>query len=150
MQKARKPPLGTQMFTPDGLMNHNWMKWFDEIGRGWNDYRQSPDKLFKSNGTLYTADYGKVIVFDNGSSSVTCTLPIINDTDIYCWIGPIYRLGTGRVTITAGSNDKVEYSSEGGSIYCDEERRAAANVTLEVIGSHQWGIIGGTGLWKTD
>jgi hypothetical protein len=42
----------------------------------------------------------------------------------------------------------IDYGSLGGRMWCDERRRSAANVTLQVITSTRWGVIGATGIWK--
>jgi hypothetical protein len=150
MRRTKIPPVRVNMFDASGGLNRHWWRWFQDVGLAIDNFRRSPDIVATADLTLTTDDFGKIILFDNGTTDVTCKLPTISLKDTYCWIGPIYRLGSGRVTITADADSYIEYSSKGGSIYCDEERRAAANVTLELVSEHLWGIIGGTGLWKTD
>ena len=138
------------MLDAQGNLNPMWLKWFQRVGMFFDDYRKSPDLIYTTNASLTTDDYGKSIVFNIGASTVTCTLMTARTTDINGWLGPIYRIGTGKLIITADSASTIEYSSAGGSIFCDEERRAAANVTLELVAANKWAIIEGTGLWKTD
>ena len=115
-----------------------------------DDFRKTPDLVYTTDATLTTDDFGKMIIFELGANNLQCALPTVSAKDLHCWIGPIYRIGTGRLIITADPGRRIEYSSLGGSLHCDEERRAAANVTLELVTLDQWGIIGGTGLWKAD
>lgn len=150
MRKEKQPPVQAKLIDLQGNLNPQWVKWFQRVGLFFDDYRRSPDLTYSTNATLTTDDFAKSIVFNIGTSTVTCNLMTITGKDVHCWIGPIYRIGTGRLIITADSASKIEYSSFGGSIYCDEPRRAAANTTLEVVSSHQWGITGGTGLWLVD
>jgi hypothetical protein len=150
MRKEKPPPVQVRILDAQGNLNPMWVKWFQRVGMFFDDYRKSPDLVYTTNATLTTDDYGKSIVFNIGTSTVTCNLMTARTKDVNCWVGPIYRLGTGILIITADSASTIEYSSTGGSIYCHEERRAAANVTLELVAANKWAIIGGTGLWKTD
>jgi hypothetical protein len=150
MLRQQPPPISIGMFDPKGNMNPVWVRWFQDVGKGLDKFRQTPDAVHTTNETLTSKDYGKIILFNIGASNATCILPTIKTSDNYCVIGPIYRYGTGRLTISADSLSRIEYSSIGGSIWCDEPQRAAANVTLQIIGSTQWAIIGGTGLWVSD
>ena len=150
MRKEKPPPVNARLIDPSGNLDPQWLKWFQRVGLFFDDYRRSPDLTYTTNASLTTDDFGKSIVFNIGTSTVTCKLMTITSKDVHCWVGPIYRIGTGKLIITADSASKIEYSSLGGSIYCNEPRRAAANATLEVVSANQWGIIGGTGLWLTD
>jgi hypothetical protein len=150
MRREKPPPVQIKMLDSQGNLNPMWLKWFQRVGLFFDDYRRAPDLTYTTNANLTTDDFGKSIVFNIGSSTVTCTLMTITSKDVHCWVGPIYRIGTGRLIITADSASSIEYSSLGGSIYCNEPRRAAANVTLEVVSTGQWGITGGTGLWLAD
>lgn len=150
MRREKPPPVQAMMFDDMGNMNPQWLRWFQTVGKYFDDYRRTPDLIYTTNVSLTTDDFGKSIVFNNGTSDVICNLPLVSSRDVHCWIGPIYRLGTGKLSITADSASTIEYSSYGGSIFCNEERRAAANVTLELVAANKWAIIGGTGLWKTD
>lgn len=150
MRKAKPPPVQARMLDAQGNMNPQWLRWFQTVGMFFDDYRRAPDLTYTTNANLTTDDFGKTIVFNVGTGNLTCKLMTITDKDVHCWLGPIYRIGTGSLIITADSSSKIEYSSPGGSVMCNEPKRAAANVTLEVVSTHQWGIIGGTGLWLTD
>lgn len=150
MRKEKAPPVQAKMLDAQGNLNHQWLRWFQRVGMFFDDYRRAPDLTYTTDVALTTDDFGKSIVFNIGTSVVTCTLMTITSKDVHCWLGPIYRIGTGRLIITADSASRIEYSSLGGTIYCNEPRRAAANVTLEVVSANQWGIIGGTGLWLAE
>ena len=150
MRKAKPPPVNTTVLDNNGNLTKQWRDWFQIVGKYWDDVRRTPDTIFSTNAALTTDDYGKKIVFNVGTGTLTCTLPTITAKDLNCWLGPIYRIGTGKLIITADSLSSIEYSSKGGSLTCDEPRRAAANVTLEVVSENQWGVIGGTGLWLAD
>jgi hypothetical protein len=150
MRKSKPPPVQARMIDTEGNLNPQWLRWFQTVGLFFDDYRRSPDLDYTANATLTTDDFGKSIVFNVGAGTLTCNLMTITSKDVHCWLGPIYRIGTGKLIITADRASKIEYSSFGGIIICEEYRRIAANVTLEVVSSHQWGIIGGTGLWLTD
>jgi hypothetical protein len=150
MRKEKPPPVHAKLFDQRGNLSRQWLRWFQEIGMYFDDYRKSVDITSTGDLALTTDDFGKSIVFNNGTNEVTCNLPTVSSKDLHCWVGPIYRLGTGKVIITADPACKIEYSSLGGSIYCNEERRAAANVTLELVSTTQWGIISGTGIWKVE
>lgn len=150
MRREKPPPVKVKMLDNNGNLSREWVRWFQTVGMYFDNYRKAPDITTTTDLTLTTDDFGKSIVFNNGSTDVTCILMTVSSRDVHCWLGPIYRLGSGRVTLTADPNTKIEYSSKGGSLYCNEERRSAANVTLELVSTGQWGIIGGTGLWKVD
>ena len=148
MQKQSPPPVRTPMYDQKGIMNHVWAKWFEEVGKRYDDYRRTPDRVFtSSDGTLYTADYGKTIRFDNGDSTVNCYLPAITAQDIHCWI-LIFRSGFGRLSIRPAAGDIIETSTSGGVLFCNEKNRYGANVTLEVMKLNTWAITGSTGIWK--
>lgn len=147
MQKHGPLPIKTQMYDKNGNMAPVWFKWFEDIGRSFDDYRRNPDIVSATNLTLKTNDYGKVIRFDNGASDVICTLMVAGSGDLNCWL-TIFRLGTGRLTIIPDANAHIEVGSKGGKLWCDEPRRAAANVTLQLITPTLWAITGSTGIWK--
>jgi hypothetical protein len=150
MRKEKPPPVQAKLLDTQGNLNPVWVKWFQRIGLFFDDYRKAPDITIGTDVTLTTDDFAKSILFNVGTGTLTCNLMTITDRDLHCWVGPIYRIGTGRLIITSDILSRIEYSSYGGSIYCNEERRAAANVTLEVVSAHQWGITGGTGLWLSE
>lgn len=150
MRKEKAPPVNARLLDDNGMITRQWLLWFQRVGMFFDDFRRSPDLVYTTDATLTTDDFGKKIVFNVGTSTKTCKLPTITSRDVNCWIGPIYRIGTGRLIITADASSAIEHSSLGGSLYCEETKRVAANVTLEVVAANQWGIIGGTGLWLSD
>ena len=147
MRKEKLPPVRANLLEQDGQLNRQWLHWFQTVGKYFDDYRRTPDLTYTANATLTTDDFGKSIVFNVGASSLVCTLPLLTSRDLHCWIGPITRIGTGTLYITAKSPNVIESSSPGGSIMCNEVKRIAANVTLEVMSSNIWAITGATGLW---
>lgn len=137
------------MLDARGNLTPLWLRWFEEVSKVYDKVRKVPDHTYTSNTTLSTNDFGKTILFSIGTSNVTARLPVVEPKDLYAWI-TIYRRGTGRLSITAAPGTRIEYASSGGTYYCDEARRAAANLTLQLVDTDQWGIIGGTGLWLAD
>ena len=150
MRKEKPPPVQARILDAQGNLNPQWLRWFQRVGMFFDDYRRTPDLVYTANATLTTDDYGKSIVFNVGSGTLTCTLPLLRSGDVHCWIGPITRIGTGTLIITATSPNVIESSSAGGSIMCNEAKRVAANVTLEVMTSNIWAITGATGLWHVE
>ena len=147
MRREKPPPVQARVLDEQGNLTPQWRQWFQRIGMHFDNVRKQPDLVFTGDAALTTDDYGKVIRFDNGASDVTCTLMTATSKDIHCWMN-IIRTGTGRLTLLPDSLARIEYGSLGGRFWCDEQRRLAANVTLQLITATQWGIIGATGLWK--
>ena len=150
MRKEKLPPVRANLLEQDGQLNRQWLHWFQTVGKYFDDYRRTPDITYSTSATLTTDDFGKSIVFNVGTGSLTCTLPLATSRDLHCWIGPIFRIGTGMLIISSVSPNMIETSSAGGSIMCNEAKRIAANVTLEVVSANIWGITGGTGLWQIE
>ena len=109
--------------------------------------KRTPDLRFTTDATLTTDDFGKLIVFDCTSSDLTCSLMPASQRDLNGWL-TLYRMGSGKFSVRAGVDDEIEYSSKGGTIWCDEKKRRAANLTLEIVDIGLWAITGATGLWK--
>jgi len=147
MRKQTPPPVGIRLLDDAGNLHPQWVRWFQHVGEYYDLVRRKPDKVCTADATLTTDDYGKVVRFDNGASDISCSLPAIYSRDLYCWI-TIVRTGTGRLTIIPDSAARIEYGSLGGRFWCEEPKRLAANVTLQIMNSTQWGIIGATGIWS--
>lgn len=148
MRREKIPPVNARMFDQLGNLDRQWLYWFQRVGVALDNYKRSPDKVFTNiGGTLTTDDYGKNIRFNNGSNNVMCYLMTPADGDMDCWV-TIFRTGTGALTVIPDAASRIEYGSLGGRIWCDEQKRAAANLTLQLISTTQWAIIGATGLWK--
>lgn len=147
MRKAKPPPVNHPMLDKQGNLTRPWWLWFQAVGMFFDDFRRNPDIITTTDYTLTTDDFGKVIRVDNGTSNVMVTLMTVSSKDVNCWLN-IIRTGSGRLTIVPDSATRIEYGSYGGRIWNDEARRHAANVTLQLITSTQWGIIGATGIWK--
>ena len=97
-------------------------------------------------GTLYSADEGKTITVNSGSTQ-TITLPsAANDIGAQF---TIVKLGAGQVTVQAAAGDKIADSSTGGSVYDNVAAETYANITVQVAKANQWAIVGGHGTWTT-
>ena len=147
MRKAKPPPVGARMLDTQGTLNPQWLRWFQTVGMFFDDFRRAPDITAISDLTLSTDDFGKTILCNTSATSIVCTLPDVSSRDVYCWI-TIFRSGENRLIIKARSGTSIEYGSANGKIWNDETKRKAANVTLQLISTTQWGIIGATGIWK--
>ena len=134
------------MVNSQGITNPVWVRWFDAMSGVYDDVRQIPDKIFTVDTTLTTADFGKTITFDCTSFDLECTLMPVTTKDLYCWI-KIFRRGLNRLTINAPEGVRIEYSKEGGKVWCLETLRYAANLTLMLVTATQFGITGATGIW---
>jgi hypothetical protein len=134
-------------FLDGKVVNRQWVSWFQRLRTADDTIIQFKHYILTSDTTLTERHLGKVIHFEVGTSSITCTLPHISTKDMYSWI-EIYRLGTGRLTVSANDSDKIERSSYGGKIFCEEVERFAANLRLMIIRENIWAITGGTGIWK--
>jgi len=126
-----------------------WQRWFQKLKTRDDEIRIKPYKEFTASGTLTTWELGKTISFNIGAADAVCQLPTIEVKDLWAWI-TIFRFGTGALWVTADSGSQIEYSSKGGSIVCQEPRRKAANVTLQIVDENTWAIIAGMGTWGVD
>lgn len=147
MRKQQLPPQKERMLDNNGMITQRWLRWFQDISRQADHRRRVPDLVYTSDVSLTTDDYGKIIRVDNGGTALDVTLMTPTSQDVYGWV-TIVRTGTARLRIIADSTSRIEYSALGGAIWCVEEKRRAANVTLQLINQTQWGIIGATGVWK--
>jgi len=148
MRREKPPPVQAPLLDENGNLTPQWVRWFQIIGKHFDSFRRTPDLVYTASAALTTDDFGKMIVFNNGVANVVCTLPTVTSRDTHCWLGPIYRLGTGELTIQADTASRIESSSVGGSIMCNEVKRKAANVTLELVSDNMWAIVGATGIWR--
>lgn len=150
MDKQQQAPVLQPFFIDDRKqVSPIWQRWFQKLKIRDDEIRRKPYKIYTDNATLTTWDLGKTIMFNIGASDRTCNLPTPGDRDLWAWI-QIVRMGAGRLTITADASSRIEYSSEGGSAYCQETRRRAANITLQLVAASQWAIISGLGIWDID
>ena len=133
------------------LINENinpiWHRWLNDLKTAVDEVRQGVYETITTDRALTQNDLGKTLIFSVGSSALTAALPSVDATDLQKWVN-IYRIGTGRLTITAADSDVIETSSRGGSIWCVETKRVAANVTLQLVEVAKWAITAGTGIWK--
>lgn len=147
MEKQQNAPVKVTPVGPDGQFRLIWQRWFQNVKTKDDEIRRRPYKTYTNEGaTLTTYDFGKTILFDNSTNDINVYLPSVGVKDVWCWIN-IMRTGTGTIRIYAADSDKVERNTA--SLKCDEVKRAAANVTLQLITETQWAIIAGSGVWKT-
>lgn len=130
-----------------GRLVPSWQNWFSGLRREVEGIKKEPFCLWTTDTTLTQHHMGKVNVFNIGSSDVTAYLPAVDETDLYTWIRLI-RIGTGQLLVRAGNDVQIEYSSKPGRIWCNEQKRAAANLNLLLVATDRWAIIGATGIWK--
>ena len=116
----------------------------EDSGVGLDKFRS---QTYSTSEYLSSLDLGKIIKFNNGSGSMICYLPSLDETNIDSWV-TIMRLGTGRLTIQAADIDTIEKSLPGGKIWCDEPGRVLANITLCLATVTKWAMLSGTGIWK--
>ena len=152
------PPPQNIPLTINGRITPQWLAFFQSLMSAASEVAgiisgttpivtANPYSVKTGSATLTSSDFGKVIIFNTGSSDVICNLMSFASTELYNWIR-IVRLGTGRLTIIPTSTMRIENGSLGGRFWCDEERRKAANVTLQAVSLTQLAITGGTGRWK--
>lgn len=140
----RSPIAGTAQINPE------WVRWFNELVTAVDEIRKEPYRVHTAGVTLTTADLGLVHIFNTGATNIEVTLPSVDTSNLHSWV-KIVRLGTGkaRLLIRASDSDLIEYSSAPGRIWCNEDKRTAANITLQLVQATKWAIMAGTGIWKT-
>ena len=144
MDKQQNAPVLTPMFINKGL-NPIWQKWFQKLKTRDDEVRRRPYKTYTIDQSLTTWELGKSILFNIGATDTICTLPSVGTNDVWSWI-TIVRIGTGALTIIGADSDKIERN--GACVKCDDNRRIACNVNLQLVTETQWAIIGATGIWK--
>jgi len=99
--------------------------------------------------TLTSADYGKTITVNSGSAQ-TVNLPSVTAADVGATI-TVVKLGAGKVTIVPAASTAIADSTSGttGGIYNNAVSPAYATVTLRLVTSTQWMLMGGDGAWVT-
>lgn len=148
MRKVQHPPFTSPLLNSSGKLTPIWIRYFQSLSSAYDLVRRPPDLVYSADATLTSADWGKIVRFDIGTSDINCNLMTMSAIDIDCWI-TIIRYGSGgRLTIIPPSDTKVEYGTVGGRVWCDEPRRSAANITLQLIKLTQLAITGATGIWK--
>jgi hypothetical protein len=145
--KISPPPINAQLGSGISL-NPLWLKWFREVESWCNSIRQEAYNVYTKSTALTIDDLGKVIICNIGTGNANMTLPHVGASDLYSWI-TLVRIGTGRLLVHANDSDRIERSSPGSSVWCQEEGRVAANITLELVDEDLWAIMSGTGIWKT-
>ena len=98
--------------------------------------------------TLTPADFGKTITVNNAAAQ-TVTLPLVGAGDIGAQF-TVVKLGAGQVTIDAPAGAFIADSTDGGTIYNNAVSPAYATITLRLVTSTQWMLVGGEGSWITN
>jgi hypothetical protein len=147
LRKHQLPPVKERLIDERGFIQPAWARWFQTFSVVADAAKRTPDLAYSSDVSLSTRDYGKLILFDCSSGDLVCTLPPVNSQDVNGWL-TVFRIGSNRLTLVpAESSSRVEYGSYGGRVWNEETKRAAANLTLQLISLTQWGITGSTGIW---
>jgi hypothetical protein len=150
MDKQQNAPVLTPFFVGEPKrISDIWQAWFQKLKTRDEENRRPPYKTYTADQQLTTWELGRIVQFATGTSDLVATLPVVEEKDIWSWL-TILRTGTGMLTITADDSSRIEYSSSGGSMYCIEEKRKAANVTLQLVSANQWAIMAGFGTWEID
>ena len=134
-------------FIINNRVNPVWQRWLTELKTAVDEVRQEPYVVWTSDTNLTQHHLGRVNIFDIGASDVNVYLPSVDDTDLYKWVR-LVRIGTGRLLVWAADDDQIEYSSQPGRIWCNEQKRTAANLELQLVEVNKWAILAGTGIWK--
>ena len=95
--------------------------------------------------TMGVEDFFKTIVI-NAATTKTVTLPTASAALVGKWVR-IMKYGAGQLNITPNGAAHIEDGGAGLSLYCDQNNEA--NVTLLLVTTTEWFIIGGTGTWIT-
>ena len=144
----RDLPARTPLVSMGGTITPEWQRWLTDLVASVDEIRRQPYENHGSGtSSLTVADLGRVHYFDIGTEDATVYLPAVDGTDLFKWC-TFVRLGTGQLLIRAAESDLIEYSSAPGRIWCNEAKRSAANLTLQLVGLGKWGIRSGTGIWK--
>jgi len=147
MRKQLPPPIPARFLEQDGQINRQWVRWFQLVGKSFEDIRRPPDVVHAADATLTTDDWGKTIVMDCRLAPRTCTMMEVTSRDVSCWL-TIMKWGTYKISIVPSSTTRIESGSLGRKLWNEENKRFAANVTLQLMVVDQWAIVGSTGLWK--
>ena len=95
--------------------------------------------------TVLLTQTGHILVM-NSTSNKTFTLPSVAAADV----GTVYtfiNISTGRLTIDAADSDTIDDSNAGGTIYSDDN--TIASITIRLVSTTHWQIIGANGAWTT-
>lgn len=126
-----------------------WRRWFQGLKTVDDEIRRPPAQVLTADYQVKSTDLGTVLRFDTTSGDITANLPTITANSLWAWI-TIVRSGLNKLTATAASGNVIEHGSDAGSIFCKEQQRKAANVTLQIVDSVTWAVIAGMGIWDID
>jgi len=90
---------------------------------------------------------GSTLTMDNASPK-TFTLPTLSAGDLGKQI-TFVKKGAGKLTIQAGTGQKIADSGAAGTIYDTEAGETYASITLVATTTTQWNIVGFDGTWTT-
>ena len=96
---------------------------------------------------VLTTDLGSGITFTMSTAN-KFTLPALSSGDLGKPIAFV-KVGSGTVTVQAGSGQKISDSSTTGTIYDDQSNETYASLTLVAVTTTQWIITGFDGTWTT-
>jgi len=100
-----------------------------------------------SGGNIVVGDTGKVLTVNSGSTQ-TLNLPTLVSGDIGKFV-TIVKLGAGQVTIQANTGQKIADSGTGDTIYNSTAAETYATLTLLVVTTTLWVVLGAHGTWVT-
>ena len=149
MGKQQNAPILTPIINPQGMTDPVWQKWFQKLKTADDEIKKPPGTIYTEAANISTASLGEIVLFNIGAVDVTANLPAIEKKDLWAWL-TVVRMGSGILTLTADEDNRIEYGSYGGSMYCEETKRRAANVTLQIVTEDTWAIIAGLGTWQVD
>ncbi|KKN59904.1 hypothetical protein LCGC14_0537290 [marine sediment metagenome] len=98
--------------------------------------------------TITTSDFNKTIRMSSADDKIF-TLPSVGASEDGERI-TLAKTGAGKVTIQTADSDKIDSSTAGGGILCNQINEIYSNITLEYVdGNTMWIIIGARGTWST-
>ena len=148
MKKQQNAPV-LHPFSQGGVITMPWQRWFQKLKTVDDEIKRPPANTYTADHNIKTNQLGTVLLFNVGTSDVTANLPAIQNNDKWAWL-TIIRMGTGDLIITATNSNRIEWGSPNGSIICREQKRRAANVTLQIISDDTWAVLAGMGIWDID
>lgn len=145
MDRQQRPPVQSALLDASGRITVPWQAWLRGLSERIDEQRKRPYAVYTGDTTLTTYAIGKSVAFSI-TGSATCTMPEVEEKDLWSWI-QIYRIGyEGTLDIVPPSGTLVERI--GTKVRCADLKRYAANLTLQLVETDRWAIVGGTGIWQ--
>lgn len=124
---------------------------YQYAGARWRPFPNRVKRIIdvhNSDISLAVNDAGKVIRCDS-TSAVTYSLPSVSSSDIGLEF-TFLRTGSGKLTLQAADNDRIEDSGPGETIENDPTHDSAnASITIMLADETQWVLMSGNGTWVT-